>query len=93
MNLYAVLEPLLIGLAMLAALFFMFGRIAPKLRQRLLAPLSARLSEGSSWQRKLAKGMEPAVGCGSGCSTCGSCGSSKTESAAVAHPVSVLRRH
>ena len=92
MNLYAVFEPLLIGLAMLAALFFMFGRIAPQLRQRLLAPLTARLSQGSTWQRKLAKGMEPAAGCGSGCSTCGSCGS-KAESAVAPQPVSVLRRH
>ncbi|WP_341677595.1 DUF6587 family protein [Niveibacterium sp. SC-1] len=92
MNLYAVLEPMLIGLAMLGALFFMFGRIAPQLRRRLLAPLTSRLSRGSDWQRKLAQGMEPGAGCGSGCSTCGSCGSSKTV-APVHQPVNVVRHH
>ncbi|WP_250627705.1 DUF6587 family protein [Pinirhizobacter soli] len=79
MTAFAVIQAIVIGIALLLAAVTAFRKLLPKTATRVQARLSAALNEPSrsAWMRILGQRMQPkaATGsCGDGCGSCGSCG-------------------
>ncbi|TJY63050.1 hypothetical protein E4T66_04890 [Sinimarinibacterium sp. CAU 1509] len=73
MSAYDLLQLVIIGAIVALSAWTAFGKLAPKLRLRLLAALGYRPATPTA-----------ASGCDSGCSSCNSCGVSR---AAVEQPI------
>jgi hypothetical protein len=76
---FAVIQAVVIGIAVLLAAVTAFRKLLPKTATRLQARMSASLNAPgrSPWARRLGSRVQPkaATGnCGDGCGSCGSCG-------------------
>jgi len=79
MTAFAVIQAMVIGIAVSLAVITAFRKLLPKTATQVQARLSAALNEPShsAWMRALGQRVQPkaATGsCGDGCGSCGSCG-------------------
>jgi hypothetical protein len=87
-----LLQYVVIALAVLASMFIVLRKLAPKLTNRWMAAASIRYSksERSAWVRVIGRRLQPkqATGdCSDGCSTCGACGPKPPAGAKHGDPV------
>ncbi|VCU69833.1 hypothetical protein PIGHUM_01898 [Pigmentiphaga humi] len=91
MTAYSLLEIAIVALIVAACAVKAFGRFFPKTRMRLQGSLAQGLDRPgrAAWLRGLGRKLgsaAPDAGCGSGCSTCGSCGPADDAKPVRLHP-------
>jgi len=87
-----LVQYVIIGVIVLAAVLITLRKLAPQLTSRWLAMVALHLdrSDRAAWQRALGRRLQPkqATGnCSDGCSTCGACGPKPPAAAHDVHPL------
>jgi hypothetical protein len=98
MTLNAFIQGVIVAAMVLWAGWIAFGKLMPRARTRAIRALADQLEQPSrpQWSRDLASRLRPppdkASGCGSGCSSCDSCGSSSPVTKAAEQPLNFVPR-
>jgi hypothetical protein len=87
-----LLQYVIIGVIVVISALITFRKLAPQLTNRWLAAVALRFDQPgrATWQRRLARRLQPkeATGnCNDGCSTCGACGPKPPAAARDVHPL------
>jgi hypothetical protein len=97
MNIGALLQLGIVGLFVALSAWYLFGRVAPRLRSRVQQGFADWLDrpQRPQWLRTMGARSRPATtvggGCDTGCGSCNGCGSTSGTSAPATQPIEFQR--